>query len=108
MDRAGVAGDRLIILVESGDGGPLRGRVAGAAELRPRRRRAVVVRVINRKTRVRVGVVGDIGVSPEGGALGDYAFLIAGLRFDGANAAAAAAPSGLAEPIALAIDIQSR
>src|SRR5204862_6527309 len=103
-----LAGQGSPLIGDGNEPGPLRSRVAGAAELRPGCGSPVVERIVDRKTGIGVGVVGDVRVRPQSAALRDHALLVGRLRLDRANAAAAAAPTGFAEVVARGVDVEGR
>ena len=69
----------------------------GAADRFPGSGGAVVKAVIDRNARAWIGVDRYVGNRPLRGALRHHAFLVRGLQFIGADAAAAAAPAGFAD-----------
>jgi len=73
----------------------------------PRRRRRIVIRIVNREARIGVGVVRHVGIGAIGCALCDHAVLVARLGLVRANAAAAAAPARLAA-VGAAAQVQRR
>src|SRR5439155_14841036 len=91
-------------LVDNGDqGGPLRRRVTGAAELRPRSRRPVIETVNHGEARLGIGVIGHVRVAANHAALRDHTVLVRRLQLVGADAPAAAGPAGFTLRVALAV-----
>ncbi len=94
-------------LVGDGEQGrPLRRAGAGAAHLIPAA--AAGERVINSESRIRIGVVGDVGSGALGRLLRDHARLIRRLRFIRAGAAARTAPAAFARIPVAAVQRQRR
>src|SRR5262249_23751720 len=91
IGRTALVGDR-------DEGGPLRGGITRAAKLRPGSGCPVVVAVVDGKTGVGIGVVGNVRRPAASGA--EERLLVCGPRFDRAGPAAAARPRAFAQDVA--------